>query len=143
MAERVKSPAERRTSTDLRSQLFINRRLCSEAADPSSRAFHRSTRKSRLVAFGAARSRPLETLNLDQAPGTVRILGHEARQPRRRGQLVQQPSRQPPVQRADDGLVLADGLTIGTVAEPKGDASLRRLALGSETQRGQRSAHRL
>jgi hypothetical protein len=95
------------------------------------------------MAVGTARSRSFEALDLDHAPGTVRILGHEARQPRRRGELVQQPASQPPMQRADDGLVLADCLTIGTVAEPKSDASLRRLALGSESERGERSAHRL
>ena len=109
---------------------------------PSSTAFHRSTRKNRLALWRRG-SRSLETLNLDHAPGTVRVLGHEAGQPRRRGDLVEQSTRQSPVQRADDRLVLADCLTVGTVAEPKGDASLRRLALGSETQRGQRSAHSL
>jgi hypothetical protein len=96
------------------------------------------------VAVGIDHSRPLKALDLDQAPRHVRVLGHEARQPRRRGQLVQQTPREPPMQRADDGLVLADRLAIGAVAQPENDSShLCWLALGSEAQRGKGPAHRL
>lgn len=84
-----------------------------------------------------------EALDLYQATRAIRILCHEAHQPRRRVELVQQAACQPAVQRANDGLVLVNRVPIGAVAEPEGNASLRGLSLGSEAQGGEGPAHPL
>jgi hypothetical protein len=90
----------------------------------------------------AARRLP-EALDLDQAAGTARILGDELREPRGGLELVEEPARQPAMQRAHGLRVLAGRLAVRTVAQPIGDSSgLPRLSLRRKTQRNERAAHR-
>ena len=85
--------------------------------------------------------RRCETLDVDLAAGVAEVMGDEARKRGGRGEPVEQAARESAVQDADDVLVLAHRVAIGTVGQPADQSSLRLMVdLGLKAERGQHVA---
>jgi hypothetical protein len=82
--------------------------------------------------------------DVDQAAGEVGVTGFKPGEPGFGGRYIQQTASDAPVQRANRGLVLADGVAIGAVAQPEREApTLCRFELRLESERAQRRLQRV
>lgn len=82
--------------------------------------------------------------DVDHAAGEVGVTGFKPGEPGFGGRDVQQSAGDAPVQRANRGLVLADGVAVGAVAQPDREApALCRFELRLEAERAQRRLQRV